>query len=173
MSSPRRRLDAHVVKNLSIGARLGLGFGIVLLMMAALIGTSLSRMAAINAELLDIVDDNNVKFAAAADMRDAQRRSAIAVRSQVLAAEPAGKEEQSKLISNALADYDSAMALLGSKVDSVAGKALIDRITAAKSRSLAPFDRAHRLALAGDASESSRGLMAEVIPAAALWRVPS
>src|ERR1700743_3032060 len=94
--------------NLKIGARLGLGFGIILALLAALIALSLNNMSSINDILLDVVQDNNVKMEAANQMRDAQRRAAIVVRNVAMLTDAARIAEQDKDFTAALADYDKA-----------------------------------------------------------------
>lgn len=55
---------------LNIAMRLGLSFGIVLVLLAAGLALGLSGMAAVNAHLTTIVQENNVKLDAATRMRD-------------------------------------------------------------------------------------------------------
>ncbi|SFU57552.1 methyl-accepting chemotaxis protein [Pseudoduganella namucuonensis] len=157
------------LNNLKIGARMGIGFGIVMLMMAVLIGTSLARMAVINGALVDIVDDNNVKFEAASDMRDAQRRAAIAVRGIVLDAEPDVKAEQGRVLQQAFADYEAAAGRLEARLDTDTGKAIFARIATARAAAAAPFERVRQLGLAGNAAESAETL-AKMRPTVAAWQ---
>ncbi|MES2264898.1 MAG: methyl-accepting chemotaxis protein [Pseudomonadota bacterium] len=134
------------------------------------IGARLASMAEINAGLVDIVDDNNVKLEAANDMRDAQRRSAIAVRSIVLAEDAGAKAGQAKVLDQAMADYDAASAKLARMLDTDQGKLIMRRIVAAHDVALVPFDRVRQLGLAGQAAESVAVLSAQVLPAVATWQ---
>ncbi|MGB9128281.1 MAG: MCP four helix bundle domain-containing protein, partial [Thiobacillus sp.] len=65
-------------KNMKIGVRLGLGFGIVLLLLVAVIFVGVTRMAEINEKLEGIVKDDNVKIGLAQDMRGVVRNIATA-----------------------------------------------------------------------------------------------
>lgn len=58
-------------KNLKIGQRLGLGFGLVLALLVLITGTALNNMDALNEMMRKVVKENNVRLKAANDMRDA------------------------------------------------------------------------------------------------------
>ena len=65
---------------MSIGVRLALGFGVVLVLMVALTSIGLSQLHRVRAQLHHVVRDNNVQASAAKEMRETVYRAAIAAR---------------------------------------------------------------------------------------------
>ncbi|MFC4161392.1 methyl-accepting chemotaxis protein [Chitinimonas lacunae] len=88
------------MKNMKIGMRLGLGFGLVLLLMTAMVGLSLSRMAIINDELTQIVERNVAQYKYAADFANLVSMRRVAIRDVLLAsaADKAAPERDIKAI---------------------------------------------------------------------------
>ncbi|UUZ46858.1 hypothetical protein LP420_24215 [Massilia sp. B-10] len=70
--------------NLKIGVRLGLGFGVVLTLLALLVGLGLHKLDVVNTALLEVTEQGNVKLDAAEDMSVAQMRVTIATSNVVL-----------------------------------------------------------------------------------------
>jgi len=158
------------ISNLKIGPRLGLGFGAVLILLGALIAIGLSSMSTIQSALVTIVESNNVKSDAATDMRDAQRRVAIATRNIVLLSDAAEKAEQEKSVTKAREDYASAAAILNKLVVLEAGKALLAKIDEARGITVPLMNKAIKLGLENKAEEGTAVLMKEVTPAASKWQ---
>ena len=158
------------IRNLKIGARLGLGFGIILALLAALIALSLNKMAMINDVLLDVVDDNNVKIEAASTMRDAQRRAYIAVSNLILLNDAPAMAAQDRQLAAARADYAQAAKQLQAKIDTEAGKAILARIEAEAGATGPLIEKARQLGLGNHAEEGTRVLIADVAPAAHRWQ---
>ena len=61
------------IANLSVGARLGAGFGLVLVLMIALTGVAISRMSFIQRNLDEIVKVDSAKIRLVNEMRDVVR----------------------------------------------------------------------------------------------------
>ena len=80
--------------NMKIGTRLGLGFGVVLLLMVALTLLGISRMGIINGYVEQIAQDNMVKTEQTREMAEAVIRVAISVRNVVLLTEPEKRDEE-------------------------------------------------------------------------------
>ena len=74
--------------NLKIGARLGLGFALVLALLAAIAGLGLASMGRIDARMAQIVDNHNVKIFSAGAMGENFRDISLAVASIVLVTDP-------------------------------------------------------------------------------------
>ncbi|UUZ46857.1 hypothetical protein LP420_24205 [Massilia sp. B-10] len=72
------------IANLRIGARLGLGFAIVLVLLAASIGLGLRNMGLMHDSVDRITDEFNVDMDAANDMSKAQMRVSIASSTMVM-----------------------------------------------------------------------------------------
>ncbi|MBU0665604.1 MAG: methyl-accepting chemotaxis protein, partial [Proteobacteria bacterium] len=73
-----------MLKNMKIGLRMGLGFAVLLAVMAALIGVSLHQITVSHDKLRRIVEINNVRLHLANDMSDDARETALAVKTIVL-----------------------------------------------------------------------------------------
>ena len=157
------------IRNFKIGTRLALGFGVVLVLLAALLALGLNSISAINDGLIKIVDENNVKLDAATDMRDAQRRIGIAVRNTILLTDDAERAEQSKAGALAIDDYTKSLNVLRQLVKLEQGKAILARIDAAQNETIPQIHNIEKLGLANQSAEAVSALMKQV-PAAARWQ---
>jgi methyl-accepting chemotaxis protein len=158
------------ISNLKIGTRLGLGFGILLLLQVASIWMGLKYMADINQALIHVTEGNNVKMASAEQMRGAQMRVTIAATNETLLSDPAEKAEQERLLLAAGADYAVAAEKLHKMIVLEEGKAILARIDAAAVLTRPLTDKARKLALENRTAEASAVLLKEAGPAAALWQ---
>ena len=158
------------LRNFKIGARLGLGFGLLLALLAGLIIIGLINMASINASLVEIVESNNVKVDAVNDMRDAQRKVSIAVGNIVIMPDQAQKIEQDKAVAIAREDYAKAAKVLHKLVRREEGKALLAHIDSAGSEALPLMDKAKQLGLEGKTEDALHALLTEATPAANKWQ---
>ncbi len=158
------------IKNWKIGTRMGLGFGVVLALLLIVVVVCLIKLAAVNDSLRNVVDVNNVKLDAATDMRDAQRRIAIAVRNIILVSDEKSKAEQEKKAIAARGDYDKAAALLDRMIKLDEGKAILARIHAAHDLAMPMMDKSRRLGLENKAAEATQVLIEEVTPVARQWQ---
>ena len=156
--------------NLKIGARLGLGFGIILALLAALIALSLNNMSSINDILLDVVQDNNVKMEAANQMRDAQRRAAIVVRNVAMLTDAARIAEQDKDFTAALADYDKAFNHMAEIVNTPEGKAIQSKIEAGSKDTIPRMLKVKQMGDATSVDDKAAVLTKEVAPASERWQ---
>ncbi len=71
-------------KEMTVGARLAIAFGTVLLLLVAVVGFGLSRMAAVDEGLRIVTEQNNVEISHAAAMRTASAGVAISIRNLML-----------------------------------------------------------------------------------------
>ena len=94
--------------NLKIGARLGIGFGLVLLLLVLAIGLGLLSLAGIESKLDDMVNQRNVKTAAANDMASNFREIAAINAILVLRQDDAGLREQKQQLDTARGRYGKA-----------------------------------------------------------------
>jgi methyl-accepting chemotaxis protein len=156
--------------NLKIGQRLGLGFGIVLVLLAALIGVGLSAMSTINESLNGIVQGNNVRIDAAANMRDAQRRISTALRDTMLVSDSARMAAVGKSLESAWRDYDASSTLLAKLVISERGRALMAQIEAARQAAVPLINESRQFALDSNIDDGTRHLMTTTVPAVAKWQ---
>ncbi len=72
------------ISNMKLGAKLTLGFGVVLAMMAIVTAVAINRLGVINENLNDIVNNDNKRVFLANEMVDQVRNIAISVRNIIL-----------------------------------------------------------------------------------------
>ncbi len=71
-------------KNMKIGTRLGLGFGLVLLLLSVIAFVGITRLSAVQDNFDVVVNENNVKIKAISNMRDSLNISARSVRNMII-----------------------------------------------------------------------------------------
>jgi methyl-accepting chemotaxis protein len=156
-------------KDMKIGMRLGLGFAVLLLLMVTAISTGISRMAAINDRLDDIVNDNNVKIRLGVVMRGVVRNVSTAVRNVVLMEEPPEMQSEIKRIQDERKKYDEAEEVLSKMVVSEKGKAILAKIKEGEKVTNPMIDKVIQLGLANNDKEAKEYLLKEVRPEQRKW----
>jgi methyl-accepting chemotaxis protein len=109
------------ISGFSIGKRLAIGFGSVLVLMAVLAGLAIQRVSQIDDILTQINDVNSVKQRYAINFRGSVHDRAIALRDVVLASTPEASKPQVELIGKLDANYQKSAgpldAMLGDGID--------------------------------------------------------
>jgi methyl-accepting chemotaxis protein len=157
------------LKNFSIGTRLNLGFGFVLLLVFALTALGLRGMSLINETLVTIVEDNASKMDTASDMRDAQRRIAIAVRDMALLKDTAQVRQREAGIASAREQIAKDFAVLDKLVIFPKGIALLTRIRNGHAEAMPMLERAMQLAAGGQADAAGALLAGAAAEPMAHW----
>lgn len=98
----------NFLASLKVGTRLGVGFGLLLLFVTVLGVVGLNRMAFLQENIDQIVNQNFVKIELANTMRDAVRYQAVALRDVVLQEDLAFKKKELKLMREARKKYRAA-----------------------------------------------------------------
>ncbi len=158
------------IANLRIGTRLGIGFAIILVLLAASVGLGLWNMHVMNEALNQITSQNNVKRDAANDMSSAQLRVTLAASQIVMLSDTAKMAEQERAVLKARADYTEASDLLHKMIRLEEGKRILDKIDAAASATRPLTDKARALALEGNKEQASAVMTDQLAPAAAVWQ---
>jgi methyl-accepting chemotaxis protein len=158
------------LQDLKIGQRLALGFGVVLVLLLAVLLTGLSNMSAIDGLLVNIVERNNARLDAATDIRDAQRRVAVATRDLILTSDEAENSALTKSVDAAWQDYDRAGAVLSKLVKLAKTKAILARIAAARSAAKPLIAQAQQFGRQNKVEEGTRYLKTAVVPAVKIWQ---
>ena len=137
------------LKDFSIGTRLNLGFGVVLLLVVVLTGLGLRSMSLINEALETIVEVNATKMEAASDMRDAQRRIALAARDMALLKDPAQILAREGGVAQSREHIAASFAVLDKLVVFPKGIAILSRIRNGHAEAMPMLERAMQLAASG------------------------
>ncbi|MBV7536648.1 MCP four helix bundle domain-containing protein [Duganella sp. sic0402] len=152
------------ISNLKIGARLGVAFGAVLILMAILIVIGLQRLSSISSLNDTIIDNDWVKAEAAATVSTTTRaNSALTLElfttddSSRLAAIKSEMDANKQTISNALQT-------LGRLVTRDEGKALLARIGDERKAYVASFTQVGKILADGKRDEALAFLRADMLP---------
>ncbi|MTV38699.1 methyl-accepting chemotaxis protein [Duganella radicis] len=150
--------------NLKIGARLGLGFGVVLLLMAVLIAIGLQRLGSIDNLNRTIIDEDWVKAEAAATVSTTTRANS-ALTLELFTTETPARTEQiraemdanKKTITNALDTLDKLLV-------TSEGKALLARIRAERQAYVGSFSQVGKMLADGQRDPALAHLRADMLP---------
>jgi methyl-accepting chemotaxis protein len=157
------------LKNLTIGTRLNIGFGVVLLLVIALTVLGLRSMSLINDALVVIAGNNVAKMDAASEMRDAQRRIAIAVRDMALLKDTAQVHARIAVVTQAKETMASNFAVLDKLVIFPKGMAILARIRSAHAESMPVLEQAMQLAAKGEVEAAAAVLTGAAAAPTARW----
>jgi len=160
--------------NLKIASRLGLGFGTVLLLLAAVASLGLSRMSDINRAMEEVTQIHNPLTAQAVSMRIDVNRVGATVRDIVLLTEEADMKSAADQLAKIRAAYDADEEKLGKMLDSQSGttqkeKELFAKIKAAKSVARPLLTKVVELGLLNKNDEATKILMKDALPAQRIW----
>jgi methyl-accepting chemotaxis protein len=148
--------------NLKIGARLGVSFGAVLLLLLMVAVVSWQALSATRQRIEVIVGDNNVKIASANAMRGFLNLEVRATRNILLSSDPAFRAKQKTLIATSRQQYDETFKTLASLVRSEAAKKLSIDIANGKTAVRPELDKVIAFADASNEKEGADYLLANV-----------
>jgi len=151
-------------KNLKVGPRLALGFAAVLALMAVISAISLSRLAAIKADLAAVTGEAPERLAGS--LRDLARYQALTLRDVVMQDDPAFKKKEIDLMRKARVDYDrTAQTLAAMLADGDPVKAAFDQAAAALLAVKAPAEKAIDRSMSDDMPGAAEVVREEARPA--------
>jgi len=127
-------------KNLKIGLRLGLGFGVVLLLLVLLSGLSIERISTINNDTADIVDNRMPKIEMATEIRENLLIMARSVRSMILSHDKAFEKAQLEVVMKARQRNTELVEVIKPLLNSEKGKALHAKMVDARAKYVAVLD---------------------------------
>jgi len=153
----------NILKNMKIGARLSLGFGAVLVLLAVLLGLGLQSLNQMQEQLHQIVNNSNVKTAAAYELAIEIRTLSNAFGNIVLG-DDVGIPREKDIIAAARAKYGKAWALLKEKVVSEESKALMAEVEETIARSKPVNNKAIELRMQGKKEEAAEILAKQIGP---------
>ena len=139
-----------LIANMKVGARLALGFGVVLAIMVALTAVAISRMSFIQSHLDKIVEVDAAELRLVNQMRDLVRYQSVTIRDVVMQEDVSFKKGELKLMTQANATYQGAAAQLAKLLANTAGKQALARIAAVEARVKVTLDEALEKTLSED-----------------------
>jgi methyl-accepting chemotaxis protein len=149
--------------------RLGLGFGLMVVLLLMLIGFGISSLSGVKASLDDVARNNDVKVGLATDMRGTVRNVSTAVRNVILQEDTKDMQPEIDRISAERKKYDEALSQLTPKATSEEGKAALARIADARAATDPLIDKVVQLGIANKNAEATAVLLSGVRPAQAKW----
>lgn len=152
-------------KDMKIGSRLSVAFGLVLVIAILSALVTLSKVADIQNNLRDIVEDNNVKIRLNNEMSDSTHIIARVMRTVVLLKEKDLKEQERQKIVKAREAYNKSWAELEKMPASEEGKALRKKIFDARAEAGALNNKVIELGMADKEAEATALLLKEAGPA--------
>jgi len=158
---------------LTLGTRLSLGFGVLILLMIALTVLGISRVASINTGLTTIGDVNSVKQRYAINFRGSVHDRAISLRDVTLVASEASVRAEIDLIKKLADAYAASAGPLDTMIareDTTADeRAALARIKEVESRALPLTAQVVELRLSGKVDEAVRLLQEQARPVYVEW----
>ncbi|SFV13807.1 methyl-accepting chemotaxis protein [Pseudoduganella namucuonensis] len=161
-----------LIANLRIGARLALGFGLVLLCAASLLGIGLWRMAALQDDTEHIVGVRLASLNAALQMRHQGAALALALRQLAAPTDAREGAEAGGQLAALLAAYDDAERALAGSANSAGAAADAGALAAVRQSrdALAPvLARVRALVAAGNYFDAAAVYKGDFAPAHAHW----
>ncbi|MYN30071.1 methyl-accepting chemotaxis protein [Duganella sp. CY42W] len=155
---------------MKVGTRLGLGFGLVLVLLLMVAALGVFNMSTIHAKLERIVNENAVKTELVNKMSESVHVVARVSRSVVLLAAQTEIRSELEKVTTARASYNAALEQLGKMPGTPKGIAIRERIVSLQ-KTARPFnDQVFELALANKDEEATQILMKQAGPATQLWQ---
>jgi methyl-accepting chemotaxis protein len=143
----------YAMKNLKIGARLGLVFGFFLILMAMIVFVAISRLSELNEDASVIVRDEYPKVVEAYTIAGNLNLVARAARNMLLITEVSGVRQEAERIVKARSDVSAGMAKLEKWVVSPKGKELFAALKDARTAYAGDLDAFLKLAAEGKKEE--------------------
>ncbi|MGC1457719.1 MAG: methyl-accepting chemotaxis protein [Steroidobacteraceae bacterium] len=106
---------------MKVATRLAVAFTIVLLLLLAVVGLGVSRLALINEGLRTITEENNVEMAHAIGMRSAAFDTSISIRNLVLLTDQEKLQKERKTLDDQFQTFESEQAALSQMFASIPG----------------------------------------------------
>ena len=144
-------------KNLKLGTRLGMGFGVVLILLSIVAYVGTTRLSLITGHLQDIVTNKNPKVAWAYELIGEINLIARSVRNVALSNDQEFVKQEKVRIEKARANFAEVYGKLEKTVTSGQGKENMARIRESQNAVRPLVDKAVTLALAGKSGGGRQG----------------
>jgi len=146
-------------KNLKIGVRLGIGFGLVLAMLVIVGGLAFLRLNGLNAEIGDMVNDKFPKTVTAHHVIDDINLVARSIRNTLLLKDPEQIKTELERVVQSRKDAGEAYAVLEKTITSEAGKKLLAESLSIRKEYAADLDKFLEIQKAGKIEEATTHLL--------------
>lgn len=156
--------------NMKIGLRLGLGFSMVLALLAGITLLGLSRMAQIKDNLDHIVNDNQHKIELANTMAESVHIVARVMRTVVLLNDKEAIDNQMSKIADARAKYNQSFDEFEKLIEGDSDKAILAKIKEKQMAARPLNDKVIELALLGKDVDAIPIIIKEAGPATTKWQ---
>ena len=151
--------------DMKIGVRLGAGFGMVLLLMAVLVGTGLLRLDKIGGLSESIIEQDWAKADAIATIRSTTRSNAALVLELFIHEDPARANAIHGEIDANKATISDALVVLDRLVVLPEGKELLATLKQQRKAYVVSFSQADKLLMAGQRAEAAVHVRDDTLPA--------
>ena len=131
-----------LILNMNIGPRLGMAFGVVLLLMLVSTGVGINRMSFIQAQLDQIVEGDAAKLRLVNSMRDLVRYQSVTIRDVVMQEDLSFKRKEMKLMREATKTYRANATQLEKLLLDPQGKSALAKLVEADGKVKAAMDEA-------------------------------
>ena len=160
-------------KNMRVGTRLALGYGLVLCLLGGIVATGLLKMQQMQARTVVITDVNNVQISLIAKMQDSISDRMIALRNLALLTDMNAMRPEAQRIRDLEIVYKESMTQLGKTFEDQSTtpeeKAFFVQLQEQERAVLPLMAEAEKLGLANNADEATPLLMNKVAPLQAAW----
>ncbi len=154
----------YILRNLRLGPRMGVGFGIVLCLMAAMIVLAVAGTGRIARANNELIGEDWPKAEAAATINALTRANARRTMELFFATDAAKYQQIRERIAENRKAIDGALRTLDRLVAAPQEKALLARIGPARAAFVASFTRVEELLRSGQRDEATRLLTSETVP---------
>jgi methyl-accepting chemotaxis protein len=155
--------------NMRIGMRLGLGFGLVLVLLAAIAFIGITRLSAVQGNFDVAINENAAKIRLANNMINQVNIIARSARNMALAEEASDTQNEADRIAKARNEYNGMRDKLAGMLNTEAGKKIMVDIKNDQAAVKPLIDKAMELALGDFNAEAGMLLMKEARAPQAKW----
>ncbi|MDD2900943.1 MAG: methyl-accepting chemotaxis protein [Syntrophales bacterium] len=149
-------------KNMKLGTKLGMGFGVMLILLGIVAYLGVNRLSLVAGHLNDIVTNKNPKMEWANDLINGINVIARSVRNMALSNDLELNKQDKGRIDSSRGKFAAAYGKLEKTVTSAQGKDIMARIKESQNIVKPLVDKAAALALANKAEEAAKVLFTEV-----------
>lgn len=149
-------------KNMKIGAKLGVGFGVLLFLLSMIAALGLYKLADINEDIVIIADDKVPKVAMINEMFNIANDTRVSMRNILLTNDPAIKKEMFERIASNRKKNSEVTARLEKSIKSDKGKELLKSYNETRAAYNAVSNKIIELGMADKKEEAIKMLFSEI-----------